>query len=132
MLAWLLIQNIQNTIIIPAAMSAIDPAIATIAYSLVRGFAHSCLLLFICSVAIRLIWQSAIIVHGLGHTIAIAISDRELSAINLTNILEHQAVADILKSLLPFHHIFIPIVSPRLPPSPSPLVSSSQQENPIT
>lgn len=36
-------------------------------------------LFHICSLLLRFIWQSAIIVHGLGHTVVIAISDRELS-----------------------------------------------------
>ena len=74
-------------------------------------FTHNFWLLLAYSVAIRLIWQSAIIVHGLGHTIAIAALDKELTVLNLTNILEHQNIADILKSLLPFHHIFIPVLS---------------------
>jgi len=107
MLVWLLIYKILIQNVIPEAI-----AIATIFPSLEVGFVHSCWLLLTCSVAIRLIWQSAIVVHGLGHTIAIAASDRELSAINLTNILEHQSIADILSSLLPCHHIFIPVFSP--------------------
>ena len=109
MLVWLLIQNI-----IPEAI-----ALIVISQNL-DGIAHSCLLLLTCSVAIKLIWQSAIIVHGLGHTIAIAASDRELSAINLTNILEHQSIADILRSLLPCHRIFIPVLSFSSPIIPSP------------
>jgi hypothetical protein len=107
MLVWLLIYKILIQNIIPEAI-----AIAIISPSLEVGFVHSCWLVLTCSVAIRLIWQSAIVVHGLGHTIAIAASDRELSAINLTNILEHQSIADILSSLLPCHHIFIPVFSP--------------------
>ena len=70
------------------------------------------------SVILRFIWNSAIVVHGLGHTVAIALSDRDLSAIKLTNILEHRSIADILKSLLPFNYIFIPFIS-------RPLVSHS-------
>ena len=101
MLVRLLIQVIPEAI----ALHFISP-------SLEVGFARSCLLWLACSVAIRLVWQSAIIVHGLGHTIALAIADRELSAINLTNILEHQSIIYILKSLFPCHHIFIPILSP--------------------
>ena len=61
---------------------------------------------------LRFIWQSAIIVHGLGHTVAIVVCDRDLSFFNLTNILEHQTIASVLKSLLPCHQIFIPILSP--------------------
>ena len=113
MLVWLLIQNI------------IPEAIALIVISLsLDGIAHSCLLWLIYAVLIRLIWQSAMIVHGLGHTIAIVASDRELSAINLTNILEHQSITDILKSLLPCHRIFVPVISHSL------LVSQSHQLKP--
>ncbi|MBE9046001.1 hypothetical protein IQ255_16590 [Pleurocapsales cyanobacterium LEGE 10410] len=100
-----------NYNIIPEAI-----AILIISRSLDGNLAQSCLLLLIYAVAIRLIWQSVIIVHGLGHTIAIAASDRELSAINLINILEHQSIADILSSLLPCHPIFIPAISPRPQP----------------
>ena len=98
MLVRLFIQNI-----IPEAI-----ALVAIFSSWEVEFAHNCLLLLIYSVVIRLIWQSAIITHGLGHTIAIALADKELSAINLTNILEHQSISLILKSLLPFQQIFVP------------------------
>ena len=93
----------------------IPEAIAITTISLLDGIPHSCWQLLIYSVIIRLIWQSAIIVHGLGHTIAIAICDGELSAINLTNILEHQSISYTLKSLLPFSHIFIPLLSAHSP-----------------
>ena len=79
-----------------------------------KSLLHICLLWLICSVTFRFIWNSAIIVHGLGHTIAIALIDRQLSIINSTNILEHQSISSIFKSLLPFNYIFIPIVSPSL------------------
>ena len=115
MLVWLLIQKILIQNIISEAI-----AVIIISHSLDGNFAHGCLLWLIYSVSIRLIWQSAIIVHGLGHTIAIALADKELLAINLTNILEHRSIADILRSLLPFHHIFIPILSPSLPIPHSP------------
>ncbi len=65
-------------------------------------------LLLIYSIILRFIWQSAIAFHGLGHTVAIALADRELSVFNLTNILEHRSIGDILNSLLPFQPIFIP------------------------
>lgn len=70
-------------------------------------FLYICLLIVFYSIILRFIWNSAIIIHGLGHTIAIALADRELSAINLTNILEHRSIADILDSLLPFQPISI-------------------------
>ena len=102
--------SIQN--IIPEAIALVT--FFRYFFSLGEGFASSCLGLLVCSVTIRLIWQSAIVVHGVGHTMAIAACDRELSAINLTNILEHQSIADILKFLLPFNYIFIPVLTPSL------------------
>ncbi|MFM2310959.1 MAG: hypothetical protein RLZZ04_235 [Cyanobacteriota bacterium] len=74
MLIWLLIQNI-----VPEAI-----AIVTISPILKVEFAHSCWLFLVYSVAIRLIWQSAIIIHGLGHTTAIALADKDLSVFNST------------------------------------------------
>lgn len=87
---------------------------------------YICSLLLIYSFILRLIWNSAIIVHGLGHTIAIALADRQLF-VNLTNILEHRSIATIFRSLLPFQPIFIPLLSSYLPVSPSPhLVINNQ------
>ena len=75
---------------------------------------YVCLLWLICSVILRFIWNSAIIVHGLGHTTAIAFADRELSVFSFTNILEHQNIFAIFKSLLPCHQIYIPALQPIL------------------
>ena len=66
------------------------------------------LLFLIYSVLLRLIWNISIFIHGLGHTLAIATVDRQMSAFNISNILEHRSIAMILKSLLPFNQIFIP------------------------
>ena len=81
-----------------------------------------CALLLVCSVILRFVWNSAIVVHGLGHTIAIAVLDRDLSALNLTNVLENRSLTNILKSILPFQQIFIPTPSPYVF-SPSPYLS---------
>ena len=70
-----------------------------------------CLLLLSYSLSTRLAWQSAIIIHGLGHTATIAIADKDLSIFNPTNILEDRPIVTILKSLLPFHPIFFPLFS---------------------
>ena len=64
------------------------------------------LLFFIVSSLFRLVANTAIIIHGLGHTLAIAIIDRQLSALNLTNIFEHRNIEEIFKSLLPFQPLF--------------------------
>ncbi len=79
-----------------------------------------CLLFLVYSILIRLIWNSAILIHGLGHSMAIATVDRQLSVLNLTNIFEHRSIEAVLKSLLPFNQIFIPILTLYLPISPSP------------
>ena len=60
------------------------------------------------TIALRTIWNSAIVIHGLGHSIAIAASDRQFSTLKIDNILEHRSSETILKSLLPFQAIFIP------------------------
>ena len=65
-------------------------------------------LFIVMAIALRLIWNSAILVHGLGHTLAIAAIDRQVSVIQVNNILEHRKVKNVLKSLLPFNNIFVP------------------------
>ena len=65
-------------------------------------------LFLIIIVILRLIWNSAILIHGLGHAMAIAIVDRQLDALRASNILEHRSIQTVLKSLLPFAPIFIP------------------------
>lgn len=75
------------------------------------GLANNCLLFFEIAFLLRLVWNSAIILHGLGHTIAIAIVDLERSVLKISNILEHRSIAEFLKSLFPFQPIFIPWVN---------------------
>ena len=87
-----------------------------------------CLLCLGCSILLRLAWQSAIIIHGWGHTVAIALTDKDLSVLNLTNILEHQPIDRILKSLLLFH----PSILKSLSPSYLPLLPIFQQGIPNT
>ena len=101
---------------LPLLLNVVPEAIAlfaVISTSGTKALLQICLLWLAYSIIFRFIWNSAIIVHGLGHTIAIAIADRELSALNLTNIIEHQNISSILKSLIPFLSIFIPVFSPR-------------------
>ncbi|MDV2990376.1 MAG: hypothetical protein N4J56_000030 [Chroococcidiopsis sp. SAG 2025] len=57
---------------------------------------------------LRLVWNGAIFIHGLGHAIAIATLDRQPNVLCLVNILEHRSIAATLRSLLPFQPIFIP------------------------
>ncbi|HHP7232492.1 MAG TPA: hypothetical protein ACFCUY_16735 [Xenococcaceae cyanobacterium] len=73
-------------------------------------------LLFLSSaILLRLVWNSAIVIHGLGHTIAIAVSDWQLSVLTMANVLEQRSIKAVLKSLLPFNYIFIPLLTPDLP-----------------
>lgn len=75
----------------------------------------SIVLFLILSILLRLVWNSAILIHGLGHTTAIAIVDQQLSIFSFANILEHRKIEDIFKSLLPFNPIFIPFFNNRSP-----------------
>jgi hypothetical protein len=59
-------------------------------------------------IALRLIWNSAVLIHGLGHTLAIAVIDQQRSGLHISNILEHRSLGNVFKSLLPFSSIFIP------------------------
>ena len=108
--------------IIPEAIAVL------IVTNITNGVASNYGLYLIYSVFLRLIWNSAIMIHGLGHTIAIALADGQLSVFNLTNVLEHQKVSNILKSLIPFQQIFIPH-SPSLPVIPSPYLPIEQPNN---
>jgi hypothetical protein len=44
--------------------------------------------------AIRACWNIAILLHGIGHTLLIAVVDRKGSALNINNITEHQNLND--------------------------------------
>ena len=66
------------------------------------------LLLPVYSLLLRGVWNSSLFIHGLGHTLAIALVDRQPSSLNLTNILEHRSVSATIKSLFPFQTVCIP------------------------
>jgi hypothetical protein len=109
------------------SINIIPEAIAlTIVFNTVQttGLFYICSSLIIYSLILRFIWNSAIIVHGLGHTIAIALADRELSAFSLTNILENQSIEAVLISLLPGNQIFIPLLSSHCFTTPLPYLAS--------
>ena len=65
-------------------------------------------LFFAFAIALRLIWNGAIVIHGLGHTIAIAAVDRQFDAFRMSSILEQRSGKSIFQSILPFQTIFIP------------------------
>jgi hypothetical protein len=75
-----------------------------------RGYVNLPLLCLIClihTLLIRLTWNSAILIHGLGHVIANVASDQK-STLRISEIFEHRNIKDILKSLIPGSSIFIP------------------------
>jgi hypothetical protein len=74
-----------------------------------------CLLFIVYSFLIRVAWNLAILIHGLGHVLLTAIVDRDLTFINTSNILEHRNVSDLLRSLMPFNSIFLPLIQDDAP-----------------
>ena len=85
-----------------------------------HNFVYSCCLLISYTVLLRLFWNMAIVIHGLGHTTAIAILDERRSFFTVNHILEQRSIQTVLKSLLPFTYIFIPLLSSNYPTSQSP------------
>jgi hypothetical protein len=71
-------------------------------------FSFPWLLFLLNTVLLRLSWNSALAIHGLGHVLAIAMVDRTPSGISIPNILENRTLSSTFKSLLPFSPIFIP------------------------
>ncbi len=82
---------------------------------LFKDFYFFCILFFINTIFSRLIWNVAIIIHGLGHVILIAIIDQDRSFLSISNVLENRSFFEIFKSLFPFRSIFIPILDKDLP-----------------
>jgi hypothetical protein len=74
-----------------------------------------CLLFIACSVLLRFAWNLAILIHGLGHVLLTAIVDRDLAFINTSNLLEHRNISDLLRSLIPFNPIFLPLIQDDAP-----------------
>ena len=66
-----------------------------------------CLFYFAIAVWLRLIWNSAILIHGLGHAVAISAIDRA-SNCQIEDLLENRTIREILGSLVPGSPIFIP------------------------
>jgi len=65
------------------------------------------------TIALRITWNSAILIHGLGHTLAIFLVDRRISVWQKENILEHRSINRIICSLIPFSPVFIPGADPQ-------------------
>jgi hypothetical protein len=103
MFVWLL--TVKN--ILPEAIAALIVADMSIDNF---GFVMSFWLFLLLAMLLRLVWNSSILIHGLGHVLAIASVDRQLSVLSISNILEQRSIATTLKSLLPFNPIFIPLL----------------------
>lgn len=94
------------------------PEIA-VAFSIVSSnienleFTWLCLLLLVKTVLLRAVWNTSILIHGLGHVTIAAIVDRQPNFINLVNILEHRTVSEIVRSLVPGSPILIPFFPDR-------------------
>jgi hypothetical protein len=88
----------------------ITAAILSLAGIEISNPALICLAFLLGTFLLRAIWNSAILIHGLGHVCIISIVDRDLSFIKAKNILENRGLVRILKSLLPFNSIFIPLL----------------------
>ena len=71
-------------------------------------FFTTCLRFLLSAILLRLSWNSTILIHGLGHAIAITICDQKPSAFSINNILEQRSIGTTLRSLLPFSPIFLP------------------------
>jgi hypothetical protein len=103
---WLSLKNIRN--IVPDILPEVISTVSAISISKNLELLTFCCLFTAIAILIRLIWNSAILIHGLGHVSAIAIVARRLAAFSISNILEHRSIGTILKSMLPFNPIFIP------------------------
>ncbi len=71
-------------------------------------FPQICWLFIVNSFLLRLIWNLAIVIHGLGHTLFMAILDQDTAVITIANILENRTVSQISTSLIPLSSIFMP------------------------
>jgi cation diffusion facilitator family transporter len=72
------------------------------------GFWFVFLQVLLLSILLRLVWNGAIIIHGLGHMLALAALDGHPEALVVSNLLENRSLEATLKSLLPGSEIFIP------------------------
>jgi hypothetical protein len=80
------------------------------------GFPTACLLFLVSAALLRLVWNSAILIHGLGHVLVIAAVDKQPSFIKFANLLENRSPVDILNSLIPFKPVFIPCLDSEISP----------------
>jgi hypothetical protein len=75
------------------------------------------LLWIITTVSMRILWNSAVILHGLGHSLMRVALDRDLSAFRYAEVLEHRSVASVVMSCGLLQPIFLPAWRPENLPS---------------
>jgi hypothetical protein len=73
------------------------------------SWTSTCFLFLLSTFLLRGIWNSAVLIHGLGHVCLIAILDRDPQFFHIANILENRSLSTILQSLIPFNPIFLPL-----------------------
>jgi hypothetical protein len=71
----------------------------------------TCSLFLLSAFLLRAIWNSSILIHGLGHVVLTAIFDQDPSFIQDANIREHRSPVSILKSLILFGPVFSPFIA---------------------
>jgi hypothetical protein len=62
-------------------------------------------ILLVLPLGIRATWNIATLLHGTGHTLLIAAVDGKSSVINIKHITEHQNLANLGRSMMPFRSI---------------------------
>ncbi len=90
--------------IVPELIAICTMAFMGIEYS---NLQIACLIYFAIAILFRLIWQGSILIHELGHAIAISIVDRQFKS-KINNIFIFKNIIDLLYSLIPGSSIFLP------------------------
>ncbi len=101
-------EPVNTTNVIPEVVTALLMASMGIG---TLGLPLACSLFLVSTVLLRFVWNSSILIHGLGHVLLTATVDRNLSFIKISNILENRNLADTFKSLIPFSPVFIPLIN---------------------
>lgn len=65
---------------------------------------------------LRVLWNGAILIHGLGHNLTRALVEFNPRVLSLQAVFEHRAPLHVAQSCLPFQPIFIPLVANRWQP----------------
>jgi hypothetical protein len=90
-------------VVVGGSTPAFGLSISDIGGLIVQLLGLSCLL--------RCLWNSAILIHGLGHSLAQTLVEPHLRALSLQSVLEHQSPWYVARSCLPLQPIFLPGVA---------------------